>query len=133
MDTFIIRFLTLILFLLPLQPSFLTARHLRSPKKIEPKYQLAICSIFQNEAGYLKEWIEFHRLLGVEHFYLFNNLSTDNFHSVLAPYVKNKVITLIEWPYPDFRQCAAYDAAIKIIRMRQNGWHFWIRTSFCSV
>jgi hypothetical protein len=31
---------------------------------------LAITAIFQNEAPYLKEWIEFHLLMGAEHFYL---------------------------------------------------------------
>lgn len=30
---------------------------------------LAVCAIFRDEAPYLAEWIEFHRLVGVEHFY----------------------------------------------------------------
>ena len=51
------------------------------------KYQLAVCVLFQNEAPYLKEWIEYHKLLGVEHFYGFNNLSTDNYLEVLKPYI----------------------------------------------
>ena len=31
-------------------------------------YEFAICTIFKNNASYLKEWIEFHRMMGVEHF-----------------------------------------------------------------
>ena len=62
------------------------------------QYDLSICAIFQDEAPYLKEWIEFHKLQGVEHFYLYNNLSGDDFQEVLAPYVKNKEVTLREWP-----------------------------------
>lgn len=62
------------------------------------KYQLSICAIFYNEAPYFKEWIEYHRLLGVEHFYLYNNESTDNYQEVLAPYIKKKIVTLIDWP-----------------------------------
>ena len=42
-------------------------------------YNVSACAIFQNEAPYLKEWIEYHRLIGVEHFYLYNNGSTDNY------------------------------------------------------
>ena len=42
------------------------------------KVTLAIAAIFRDEAPYLKEWIEFHRAVGVERFYLFDNLSTDH-------------------------------------------------------
>lgn len=62
-------------------------------------YPLSICAIFQNEAPYLKEWIEFHRLQGVEQFYLYNNQSTDDYLSVLKPYRKAGLVTLIDWPY----------------------------------
>ena len=31
------------------------------------RFELAIAAIFRNEAPYLREWIEFHRLVGVEH------------------------------------------------------------------
>lgn len=67
--------------------------------KASKKCQVAICAIFQNEAPYLKEWIEFHRLVGVKHFYLYNNLSTDRYKAVLNPYIKSGVVELIEWPY----------------------------------
>jgi hypothetical protein len=55
--------------------------------------------IFQDEAPYLREWIEFHHLLGVEHFYLYNNLSQDNYKEVLKPYIDKRLVELIEWPY----------------------------------
>jgi len=62
------------------------------------KYDLCICSMFQNEAPYMKEWIEFHRLVGVQHFWLYNNNSTDNYKEVLRPYIKAGIVDLIEWP-----------------------------------
>lgn len=62
------------------------------------EYTLSICSMFKDEAPYLKEWIEFHRLVGVEHFWLYNNNSSDEYKEVLAPYVKAGVVDLIEWP-----------------------------------
>lgn len=60
-------------------------------------YDLAICAMFKNEAPWLKEWIEYHRLIGVEHFYLYNNDSTDHFESLLEPYLHAGIVELIDW------------------------------------
>lgn len=73
----------------------LDAKQLSAPKK---KHTLAICSVIKNEAKYLKEWIEFHRLVGVEHFYIYNNNSTDRLYNILSPYIKKRLVTLIPWP-----------------------------------
>ncbi len=56
-----------------------------------------ICAIFRNEAPYLREWLEFHLLQGAERVYLYNNRSDDDFLSVLAPYLADGVVRLIEW------------------------------------
>lgn len=64
------------------------------------EYDIAICCIFQNEAPYLKEWIDYHRSIGVNHFYLYNNESTDNYLKVLDPYIKKKIVEVIDWPNP---------------------------------
>jgi hypothetical protein len=61
------------------------------------EYDVALCAIFQNEADYLKEWIEFHKLVGVQHFYLYNNLSQDHFQQVLSPYIESGEVELFEW------------------------------------
>ncbi|NGX50194.1 MAG: hypothetical protein K1060chlam2_00035 [Chlamydiae bacterium] len=62
-------------------------------------YELSICAIFKNEAPYLKEWIEFHKLQGVEHFFLYNNNSSDDYLTVLQPYIDSSDVTLIQWSY----------------------------------
>lgn len=62
------------------------------------KYKVAICAIFKNEALYLKEWIEYHKIVGVEHFYLYNNNSEDNYEAILAPYIQDGTVTLTQWP-----------------------------------
>ncbi|MEM1282983.1 MAG: glycosyltransferase family 92 protein [Chlamydiota bacterium] len=67
--------------------------------KTHYKYDVAICTVFRNDARFLKEWIEFHKLCGVQHFWLFNNLSTDDYMTVLNPYIEDKTVDLIEWPY----------------------------------
>ena len=66
--------------------------------KEECKYYLSVCGMFRDEALYLKEWIEFHRLVGVEHFILYNNSSVDNYLEVLGPYVDAGIVELIDWP-----------------------------------
>lgn len=74
-------------------------------------YDLAVVAIFKNEGHYLKEWLDYHLLAGVEHFYLYNNDSSDDYKEVLAPYVKENLVTLTDIPgrlmmYP------AYDDAL---------------------
>ena len=59
---------------------------------------LSICAIYRDEARYLQEWIEFHRLVGVERFFLYDNQSTDDHAEVLAPYVSKGVATVHDWP-----------------------------------
>jgi hypothetical protein len=62
------------------------------------EHRLSICAIFQNEAPYLKEWIDYHLKVGVDHFYLYNNNSTDHYDFILKPYITKGVVTLTEWP-----------------------------------
>ena len=62
-------------------------------------YELSICAIFQDEAPYFREWIEFHKLQGVRHFYLYNNNSEDHYLEVLQPYIASGEVTLTDWPY----------------------------------
>lgn len=65
----------------------------------EKKYKVSICAIFKNEAPYLREWIEFNHLVGVEHFYMYNNNSEDDYFSILKPYIEDGLVTLVQWPH----------------------------------
>jgi len=62
------------------------------------KHYFSICAMFKNEAPYLKEWIEYHLIQGVEHFYLYNNDSSDHFRSILKPYMDKHIVDCIDWP-----------------------------------
>ncbi len=42
---------------------------------VDWKWSIVLSAVFQNEAPYLKEFIEFHKLMGVEHFFLYNNMT----------------------------------------------------------
>lgn len=61
-------------------------------------YQLGIAMIFRDEGPYLKEWVEYHKLVGVDHFWLFNNCSTDNYQEVLKPYIDSGLVELYDVP-----------------------------------
>lgn len=64
------------------------------------QFYLAVCGVFRDEALYLREWIDFHRAVGCEYFFLYNNFGSDDFRSVLTPYVDNGIVTLVDWPVP---------------------------------
>ena len=73
------------------------------------QYKVSVCAIFKNEAPYLKEWIEFNRIVGVEHFYLYNNNSEDNYEEIIAPYIKKGLVTLVQWPKSQAQmECCRY-------------------------
>lgn len=62
--------------------------------------KLTVCAVFKDEARFLPEWIEYHRSVGVEQFWLYNNNSKDNYLEVLRPYMKKGVVKLVHWPSP---------------------------------
>ena len=77
-------------------------------EKNRKTYYFSLCAIFKNEAPYFKEWIEYHRMLGVDHIYLYNNFSTDNYMDILTPYIEEGYVTLTDWPY-EMSQIPAYE------------------------
>ena len=57
------------------------------------KYKLSIISMFKNEATILESWLQHYIDEGVEHFYLIDNGSTDNFKSRINRFMHK--ITLV--------------------------------------
>jgi hypothetical protein len=85
-----------------------------------PTY-LSILSLFKNEAAYLAEWIEYHLLVGVTRFWLFDNDSTDNPLSVLSPYIALGLVKLQRWSGAGEQQ-QIYNFAIPFLRNQS----FWV-------
>lgn len=56
-------------------------------------YDLAVVAIMKNEAPYIKEWLDYHLLAGVKHFFLYDNESSDNLKEVLQPYLEKGLVT----------------------------------------
>ena len=85
-------------------------KSVRAPAKF--KYNLAIVAIMKNEGPYLAEWIEFHKLLGVEKFYLYDNESSDDTQKILKPYIKSGLVDYTFFPgekmqLPAYNDCIA--------------------------
>jgi hypothetical protein len=59
------------------------------------KHTLSILAVSKREAHFMREWIEFHRLVGVEHFYIYDAVE-DKVEETLAPYVREGIVTLVE-------------------------------------
>ena len=71
------------------------------------KYFMSVACIIKNEGPYLREWLEYHKLIGVEHFYVYDNGSTDDTKEILQPYIDAGDVTYIYFPGRD-RQDEAY-------------------------
>jgi hypothetical protein len=60
------------------------------------KYNLSIASCFRNELPFLEEWIKYHLLIGIQHFYLANNdIDKAPANHLLLPYIKKGIVTLL--------------------------------------
>lgn len=71
---------------------------------------LSLTVIVKNEAEYIIEWLEYHRMVGVKHFYIYDNDSTDNLFEKLSLYIKSNIVTYIKWPGQVQQLAAYYDA-----------------------
>jgi len=76
------------------------------------KPYLSVCAIYRWEGDYIREWVAFHRLVGVERFFLYDNGSEDQHLSELAPFLEDGSVVLHDWPvYPG--QGPAYDHCLE--------------------
>jgi hypothetical protein len=79
--------------------------------------RLAVAAIMKNEAPYIKEWIEYHRMMGVEKFYLYDNESSDGVKDLLEPYIRSGLVKYIYFPGIGVsNQLCAYQDALRRFR-----------------
>jgi hypothetical protein len=59
---------------------------------------LTIATMFKNQRRWLREWIEFYLMMGVEHFIIYDNNSTDLPLEILQGYIDRGQVTYLPWP-----------------------------------
>jgi len=86
------------------------------------KYFLSVGAIFKNESHILVEWIEHYLSQGVEHFYLIDNGSTDNYMDKIIRYIKFDIVTLFKDDTPN-EQIPHYNKYI-LPHINETEWLF---------
>jgi len=84
------------------------------------KYYLSLMSMFKNEAEIMKEWLDHHLGHGVDHFYLVDDNSDDNYGEILKPYIQKKLVTMFSAPPKSlqYRQVATYNKVLREIMVK---------------
>lgn len=76
------------------------------------KYVLVVVVIVKNEERYIREWLEYHRLAGIGHVYLYDNGSTDRTPEYVRGYEREGFVTMTYLPGRGM-QAQAYNDALK--------------------
>lgn len=56
-------------------------------------YYCSVCLIIKNDHDYIREWIDYYRLIGVDHFYIADNNSSPPLREILSDYIEHGIIT----------------------------------------
>jgi hypothetical protein len=89
---------------------------------VQQRY-LALCLFVKDENEYLAEWLDYHLLLGVEHFFVYDNNSRRPIRTTVAKYVRRGLVTVYDWPETTAgRQCRAYAECLQ----NHGREFFWI-------
>lgn len=81
------------------------------------KYYLVFATNFKNENSYLAEWLNYHILAGVEHFYLYDQDGGEVARNILEPYEKAGLVTRHPWTHYDGTR---YDGPTRSYQINKN-------------
>jgi Glycosyltransferase family 92 len=75
--------------------------YLPDPRPVRAKFHqryLTLATMIKNQRRWLREWLEFNLMNGVDHFIIYDNESTDMPVEILQPYIDQGLITYLNWP-----------------------------------
>lgn len=83
--------------------------------EVAKKLKVGVCSIFKNEGPYILEWLAYHRVIGVDEFFIADNESNDHGKELLRALSDLGLIHLLPFPTPSDRapQLPAYEALME--------------------
>lgn len=77
---------------------------------LEQDNEVCICTLVYNQGAFLREFIEYHRLVGVSAFIFYDNNSDDDTEEVLSPYLCSDrvgedglAVRVVNWNFPNFK------------------------------
>lgn len=96
--------------LIDLMKGYLNRKNIKT--NINAKYKLAVVAIAKNESEYIAEWLAFNIASGVEHFYIYDNDSTDSMPVILKKFADAGYVTYNQI-HGERQQGNAYNDAFK--------------------
>ncbi|MDE6871393.1 MAG: glycosyltransferase family 92 protein [Bacteroidales bacterium] len=88
------------------------AKILKRERLINFNHEVVIVAIAKNEGLYLREWLEFHRMVGISKIYFYDNESSDNTEEIIKPYIEEGFVEYTYMPGIG-KQLDAYNDAIR--------------------
>jgi hypothetical protein len=80
------------------RPRHITREIAITPPQPRPnRHGVAIMACVKNEERYIAEWLRFHKAIGVRHFFLYDDQSTDATLAVVAKTLPAEEFTIIPW------------------------------------
>ncbi|KEO51734.1 glycosyltransferase family 92 protein [Thioclava pacifica] len=70
---------------------------LRTPQPAPDRQGIAIAAIVRNEARFIEEWVRFHHAVGVRHFVIYDDASTDATREILRDVLPAEALTIVPW------------------------------------
>ncbi|CAF0930050.1 unnamed protein product [Didymodactylos carnosus] len=104
--------------LLPTKTKFRYRPNTSQP--LEKKYYLCAATQILNQSLYLEDWLVYHKKLGIEYFFLYDNDSKDNTTSIAQSPTVNTYVQMLYWPWIDSQPQAFVHA--KVLADTQCDW-----------
>lgn len=67
------------------------------PDPLAGRHGISIVACVKNEAPYIEEWVRFHRSIGVRHFHIYDDGSTDGTMDTLRSLLSAEFLTIVPW------------------------------------
>jgi hypothetical protein len=67
-----------------------------------PNYEnkILMSTIVKDEDEYICQWINYHNLMGIEKFIIYDNSENYTLENKLQDFINKEIVLLIKWPYP---------------------------------
>lgn len=81
------------------KPPYTKRIEITPPRPSSDRHGVAIVTQLKNEESYIAEWILFHTAVGIRHFFIYSNGSTDNSLHIARELLAPDQLTIIPWAF----------------------------------